>query len=341
MEAGEGRRLRALRLRGAARRARGVRRHAGARRGAPDAPLGTGSRAGPARARRRRLGRDGGRAISDGEEPRLWGTWVVARAARAAAPGARWSRRPSSGRACAPSSGCTLSRHGARRRPPGALRGAPGSRAPASAAARGAGDRAWRWSCTRSRGGSRPSAWCCACSSRPTWRRCTTCAPATSGALALRGPVHDRGDRERLARRIGATRFALTGDALGFAVDRDGELVGDVSLSLTQRRAPPGRDRLHRPPGPPGPRLRDRGRRGGARPRASTASGCTASSARIEPRNAASARVLERLGMRREALLVENELVKGEWQSEAIYALRAQPAALAEVGDHPAQQERP
>jgi RimJ/RimL family protein N-acetyltransferase len=42
---------------------------------------------------------------------------------------------------------------------------------------------------------------------------------------------------------------------------------------------------------------------------------------RLEPRNAASARVLERLGMRREAHLVENEFVKGEWQSELVYAL--------------------
>jgi RimJ/RimL family protein N-acetyltransferase len=44
---------------------------------------------------------------------------------------------------------------------------------------------------------------------------------------------------------------------------------------------------------------------------------------RLEPRNAASARVLERLGMRREGLLVENEWVKGEWQSELVYALLA------------------
>jgi RimJ/RimL family protein N-acetyltransferase len=45
--------------------------------------------------------------------------------------------------------------------------------------------------------------------------------------------------------------------------------------------------------------------------------------ARLEPRNAASARVLEKLGMRREAHLIENEWVKGEWQSEAVYALLA------------------
>jgi RimJ/RimL family protein N-acetyltransferase len=42
---------------------------------------------------------------------------------------------------------------------------------------------------------------------------------------------------------------------------------------------------------------------------------------RTEARNAASARVLERLGMRHEAHLVENEWVKGEWQSELVYAL--------------------
>jgi RimJ/RimL family protein N-acetyltransferase len=42
---------------------------------------------------------------------------------------------------------------------------------------------------------------------------------------------------------------------------------------------------------------------------------------RVEPRNVASARVLEKLGMRQEAHLIENEFVKGEWQSELIYAM--------------------
>ncbi|MEA2136178.1 MAG: hypothetical protein QOC68_4087 [Solirubrobacteraceae bacterium] len=44
---------------------------------------------------------------------------------------------------------------------------------------------------------------------------------------------------------------------------------------------------------------------------------------RLEPRNAASARVLEKIGMRQEAHLIENEWVKDEWQSEAVYALLA------------------
>jgi RimJ/RimL family protein N-acetyltransferase len=42
---------------------------------------------------------------------------------------------------------------------------------------------------------------------------------------------------------------------------------------------------------------------------------------RAEARNAASARVMEKVGMRREAHLVENEWVKGEWQSELVYAI--------------------
>jgi RimJ/RimL family protein N-acetyltransferase len=42
---------------------------------------------------------------------------------------------------------------------------------------------------------------------------------------------------------------------------------------------------------------------------------------RTEARNVASARVLEKLGMRREAHFVENEWVKGEWQSELVYAI--------------------
>ena len=43
----------------------------------------------------------------------------------------------------------------------------------------------------------------------------------------------------------------------------------------------------------------------------------------VEPRNMASVRVLERLGMRKEAHLIENEWVRGEWQSELSYAILA------------------
>jgi RimJ/RimL family protein N-acetyltransferase len=42
---------------------------------------------------------------------------------------------------------------------------------------------------------------------------------------------------------------------------------------------------------------------------------------RLDARNEASARVLARLGMRREACLRENEFVKGEWTDEVVYAI--------------------
>ena len=42
---------------------------------------------------------------------------------------------------------------------------------------------------------------------------------------------------------------------------------------------------------------------------------------RTEARNTAAASVMEKLGMRREAHLIENEWVKEEWQSELVYAI--------------------
>lgn len=51
--------------------------------------------------------------------------------------------------------------------------------------------------------------------------------------------------------------------------------------------------------------------------------------ARADARNSASIRVMERLGMAREAHLIENEFVKGEWTDEVVYALRARDWARA------------
>lgn len=51
---------------------------------------------------------------------------------------------------------------------------------------------------------------------------------------------------------------------------------------------------------------------------------------RIDARNEASGRVLERLGMRREAHLLDNEWIKGEWTSEIAYGMLAREwAALS------------
>jgi RimJ/RimL family protein N-acetyltransferase len=43
--------------------------------------------------------------------------------------------------------------------------------------------------------------------------------------------------------------------------------------------------------------------------------------ARLDARNTASSKLLERLGMRREAHFVRNEFLKGEWTDELVYAL--------------------
>jgi RimJ/RimL family protein N-acetyltransferase len=45
---------------------------------------------------------------------------------------------------------------------------------------------------------------------------------------------------------------------------------------------------------------------------------------RCDGRNTASAKVMERLGMRREAHFRQNELVKGEWCDELVYAILAE-----------------
>jgi RimJ/RimL family protein N-acetyltransferase len=42
---------------------------------------------------------------------------------------------------------------------------------------------------------------------------------------------------------------------------------------------------------------------------------------RCDGRNAASARLMEKLGMRREAHLIENEFIKGEWADELVFAM--------------------
>lgn len=46
--------------------------------------------------------------------------------------------------------------------------------------------------------------------------------------------------------------------------------------------------------------------------------------ARLDARNEASARLAERLGMRREAHFVRNEMFKGEWSDELVYAVLAE-----------------
>ena len=129
---------------------------------------------------------------------------------------------------------------------------------------------------------------------------------------------------ELLVRKAANTRLEVEGDALSAAVVRrdDGRLVGDLSLfwvSASHRQGEIGFV-MH-------PAWHGRGyATEAARPLLAFAFetlGLHRVVGRTEARNTGSARVLEKLGMRREAHLVENEWVKDEWQSELGYAILA------------------
>ncbi|HXK14566.1 MAG TPA: GNAT family N-acetyltransferase [Gaiellaceae bacterium] len=133
------------------------------------------------------------------------------------------------------------------------------------------------------------------------------------------GPTTLEESRQKLARKIGGSE--LTEDhGLSAAVElRDGTYVGDVVLfygSVEHKTVEVGFSI--------DPRQHGKGyATEAARALIDWAfdQGFHRVVGRLEARNTASARVLEKLGMRREALLVENEWVKGEWQSELVYAM--------------------
>jgi RimJ/RimL family protein N-acetyltransferase len=132
-------------------------------------------------------------------------------------------------------------------------------------------------------------------------------------------PRTEAESREALERRIARARDAPeTGVTFGVEVVATGELVGHVSLTVE----PHGQGEIGFIFNP------DHQRRGYATEAAAAVLavafdvyGLHRVFGRLEARNLASARVLEKLGMRREALLRENEWVKGEWQSELVYAV--------------------
>jgi RimJ/RimL family protein N-acetyltransferase len=127
---------------------------------------------------------------------------------------------------------------------------------------------------------------------------------------------------EQIAKRPTMTAFQADGDPILLAiVEREsGAFVGDAMLRLLTAEHRNGEIGFVLHP--------DHQRRGYATETARELlrvgfeqAGLHRMIARCEPRNTASAAVMERLGMRREAHLVENEWVKGEWQSEFVYAL--------------------
>jgi len=136
------------------------------------------------------------------------------------------------------------------------------------------------------------------------------------------GPRTEAETRQSLGEKIAARAIRDEGDALSLAgiSKTTGELVADVVLWLASKAHQQGEIGYIVPPEHQGngyaieanlPLLRI----------AFEELGLHRVVGRVEARHAASARVLEKLGMRREAHLVENEWVKGEWQSELVYAI--------------------
>ena len=128
--------------------------------------------------------------------------------------------------------------------------------------------------------------------------------------------------RAALQRKIESTTLREDGDTLSFAVvlEATSEVIGDASIFLLSARHRQGEIGFLFHP--------DHHGRGYATETgelllrlAFDELGLHRVIGRLEPRNEASARLLERLGMRREAHFVENEYVKGEWQSELDYAI--------------------
>ena len=129
---------------------------------------------------------------------------------------------------------------------------------------------------------------------------------------------------ELLAQRVAASALAKEGVPMRFAVvvAETGTVVGDVALMAASLEHARGEIGFVFHP--------DHGGRGYATEAAARMlqlgfeeAGFHRIIGRLEARNEGSARVMERLGMRREATLVENEWVKGAWESETVYALLA------------------
>jgi RimJ/RimL family protein N-acetyltransferase len=138
------------------------------------------------------------------------------------------------------------------------------------------------------------------------------------------GAAHPGAGPRRLEKDIARTAIRAEGDVLALAVvsKATGDLVGDVDLDWRSAEHRLGEIGFLVHPDHQGKGYATEA----ARPLLRIAFEDLALHrviARTEARNTASARVLEKLGMRREAHLVENEWVKGEWQSELVYAILA------------------
>jgi RimJ/RimL family protein N-acetyltransferase len=130
--------------------------------------------------------------------------------------------------------------------------------------------------------------------------------------------------REVLAKRARATTLDEEGDTLNLAMilPESGALVGDVSFHWISAEHLQGEIGFVLHPDHHGQGFAGEG--GAVMLRLGFENlGLHRIVGRCDARNTASAKVLERLGMRREAHFRQNEIIKGEWTDELVYAMLA------------------
>ena len=135
-------------------------------------------------------------------------------------------------------------------------------------------------------------------------------------------PLRDDAAQAFIAERLTATQIAADNDRIILAVEHEGQVIGDVLIKaslMADRQAEIGWAFS--------PDFHGRGlATEAARELLALAFGDLAMHrawAQLDPRNAASARLCERLGMRHEAYFRQDMWFKGEWGDTAVYALLA------------------
>ncbi len=149
------------------------------------------------------------------------------------------------------------------------------------------------------------------------------------------GPRSKDEVREALAKRLAPAPPQADGDSMVLAVVRrdTGAVIGDVLLVLTSQEHRQGEIGFVFHPDHQGQGFAQEAAREMLR-FGFEQLGLHRIVGRLDARNAASARLLARLGMRAEAHFRQNEFVKGEWTDEAVYAMLAEEwrAAVTEPG---------
>ena len=125
-----------------------------------------------------------------------------------------------------------------------------------------------------------------------------------------------------LERRMKQTRIETDGDGvLVAALDTEtGRYIGEFMLRLTSAQSRQGEIGWSVHPDVQGRGLATEGAREMLRLGFGEL-GLHRIVAECDRRNVASQRVMERLGMRREATFIENQFLKGEWVGESVYAI--------------------